>query len=241
MKTFIIQPPYLPWIGFFKAIDYCDNLVFYTDVQFGGKQSWHRRNRIVNIKKIGADFVYLSIPIKKHHLKTKILDIEIGDKKFYVRHLDLIKNNYHGRPYLEEVISLLESVYVQDFVKLFLLNIALIKKLSEYLGLGQQITFFDSVDLGFNGDEKNQRLINICKKLNTDEYFSPVGSKAYLDIPRFNENNIKVSFLDFEHPEYPQTRSPFVSHMSIVDALINIGPDKTREMIKNIKLRGDVE
>ena len=45
MIAVIMQPTYLPWIGYFDLIDEADTFVFLDNVQFE-KQSWQQRNRV---------------------------------------------------------------------------------------------------------------------------------------------------------------------------------------------------
>jgi len=45
-----------------------------------------------------------------------------------------------------------------------------------------------------------------------------------------------VVYLQFPHPEYRQLAKPFVSHLSIVDMLMNIGPEESAAMIEGIAL-----
>ena len=44
MRVAIMQPTWLPWMGYFDLIDQVDQFVFLDTVQFS-KQSWHCRNR----------------------------------------------------------------------------------------------------------------------------------------------------------------------------------------------------
>ena len=46
MKTVVIlQPGYMPWLGFFDQLYRSDVFVYYDDVQFD-KNGWRNRNRI---------------------------------------------------------------------------------------------------------------------------------------------------------------------------------------------------
>jgi hypothetical protein len=231
MKTFITQPTYLPWIGIFKAIDFCDNFVFYDDVQFE-KQSWQQRNKIASPNK-GESFMYIRVTVQKHHLSTAIKDIRVKNVEFYTEHLKLIRDIYSKSSYTSEVLGVLLEVYSQNYTSLADLNINLIKKISSYIGI--KTNFVRSKDLNTSGN-KNNRLINMCKKFSTDTYLSPVGSKDYLDISLFNKSGIKVKFLDFGHPIYPQGKNDFFSYLSIVDMLVNVGPIVSRRIISDIKL-----
>ena len=59
MKAVILQPSYLPWMGFFGMIDIADVFIFYDDVQFV-KQSWQQRNKIKVSK--WSNLAYCSYP-----------------------------------------------------------------------------------------------------------------------------------------------------------------------------------
>ncbi|MEI7752425.1 MAG: WbqC family protein, partial [Candidatus Omnitrophota bacterium] len=41
----ILQPGYLPWLGFFEQMSRSDVFVIYDDVQYD-KEGWRNRNRI---------------------------------------------------------------------------------------------------------------------------------------------------------------------------------------------------
>ena len=43
-KIAIMQPTFLPWVGYFDLIDQVDTFVFLNDVQFQ-KQTWQHRNK----------------------------------------------------------------------------------------------------------------------------------------------------------------------------------------------------
>ena len=54
----IMQPTFLPWLGYFDLIDRIDLLVFLDSVQFE-RQSWQQRNRL----KIGGELQWLTVPV----------------------------------------------------------------------------------------------------------------------------------------------------------------------------------
>ena len=231
MKTFITQPTYLPWIGIFKAIEYCDNFVFYDDVQFERK-SWQNRNRILNKSK--GDFLYLTVPVSKQPQKTKIKDIKIANHIFYKDHLKKIKNNYSDTEFLRNVIFLLESIYSKNYIFLADLTTDLIKEISGYIGI--KSNFYHSHNFGITGDIQT-RPLKFAQELKTTEYLTQTGTKEYTNIENYNKCKIEVTFLDFGHPVYRQQRQLFTPFLSIIDLLINVGPNETREIIRNIKLK----
>ena len=68
MKGTILQPTYLPWLGYFDMIDVTDIYVVFDHVQFV-KKSWQQRNRI----KTHNGELMLTVPVKKATLNTDIL------------------------------------------------------------------------------------------------------------------------------------------------------------------------
>jgi len=60
-----------------------------------------------------------------------------------------------------------------------------------------------------------------------------MGSKVYLEEEKhlFTEVGIEVMYQTWEHPIYRQLGQGFVSHLSVIDALMNIGPEATRSLI----------
>ena len=47
MRAAILQPSYLPWLGFFEQMYVCDIFVYLDDVQYT-KNDWRNRNKIKN-------------------------------------------------------------------------------------------------------------------------------------------------------------------------------------------------
>ena len=54
----VMQPTFLPWVGYFALMDRVDRFVFLDDVQFD-KRSWQQRNRI----KTANGPLWLTVPV----------------------------------------------------------------------------------------------------------------------------------------------------------------------------------
>ena len=92
MKCSIMQPHFLPWIGYFNLIAQSEKFIFLDDAQFS-KNNWHNRNRILNNNLP----LWISVPIKSGNLKKKINETEIvsDDRwktKMVKKFFQLIKN-----------------------------------------------------------------------------------------------------------------------------------------------------
>jgi hypothetical protein len=218
MKTCVImQPTYLPWLGYFDLINTADVFVFLDHVQFS-KQSWQQRNKIRD--RNGEQL--LVVPVKKGVLKEyRIKDVLIdSNKNFLVKHLKTIKNNYAKAKNFGEIFPELEEIYSKKFDSLVDLNIELIRYGCEKMGLEKEMIRSSALNLVGN---KVDGLISICKLVGADHYHSPLGSKDYIDERNvFEKNSIQLSYQKYSHPEYQQiTYDDFISNLAFVDYLFN--------------------
>ena len=214
-KIAILQPSYIPWIGYFEQILNVDIFIFYDDVQYT-KNDWRNRNKI----KTKDDSAWLTIPVKCMS-NQKINEVIIDNSKIWQeKHLKSIKQYYSKSLYFEEIFPILKKNIKSKEVFLHDISINIIKDLLEYLHINTKI--YSSSQLNINGD-KNTRLINICKYFNADIYYSGQAAREYLDIEQFNKNDIKVMFQDYIHPEYNQLNGKFKAYLSIIDLLFNYG------------------
>jgi hypothetical protein len=230
MTSFITQPTYLPWIGIFKAIDYVDTFVFYDDVQFE-KQRWQNRNRFLD--PVRREPVSLTVPVSKFQVSTPIHDIKIADAEFCRKHLRKLAAWYARAPFLDSTLTVVETVYRKGHVRLADLTSELTIALAEHIGI--TATFRYSHDFGISGD-KYSRPLAFARGLGSTVYLTQAGTRSYTDVAAFRAHGINVVFLDFHHPVYRQLREPFTPYLSIVDMLMNIGPEEAAAIIKGIKL-----
>ena len=92
MTLFLMQPSFLPWIGFFDMVDCADKVVLLDDVEFS-KGSWVNRNRI----KTKKGLEWLTIPIFKNSSKKLIKDLLIFEKGNTLKKLEnTIHQNYNN-------------------------------------------------------------------------------------------------------------------------------------------------
>lgn len=228
MTVVITQPTYMPWLGYFEQMAAADDFVILDTVQFT-KQSWQSRNRI---KGAGGAPLWLTVPIASHPLDTPIHDIRIAPTppKWRRKHLKSIEASLNGAPYFHRVFPRIEAWLGMEFAHLVDLNVAGIKLFADLLGLAPRL--HRASEMGVGG-RRSHLLLDILDRLGADDYYASLGSQVYLeaDRPLFEAAGIAIRYQDWEHPRYPQRGPGFVSHLSVVDALMNIGPDATRRLI----------
>jgi hypothetical protein len=227
---FITQPTYLPWMGIFKAISLSKTYVFYDDQQFV-RHSWHNRNRALDPVK--REPAFLTVPVAKHHRDTLIRDMLIADPDFYRDHVSKLRAWYARAPFLEPTLEVLLEVYLERKTKLVDLTCGLTMALARYIGFSTSFKF--ASEFTIPGD-KYTRPLGFARSLGCSVYLTQVGTEEYTDIDAFAASGIRVEFLQFPHPEYRQLCQPFVPHLSIVDMLMNIGPEQSAALIEGVEL-----
>lgn len=213
----VLQPGYLPWLGFFDQMKRSDIFVYYDDVQFD-KQGWRNRNRI----KSPSGPHWLTVPVRHKNLdKTQILDIEIDNRSPWVRkQVGTIAQFYAKAPYLDQYLPELEDFLYQTWDRLVDLDLAVAELMCQWLGLKRK--FVRASKLGIEG-EKSSRLVAFCRHFSADRYLSGDSAKNYLDEDLFAANGIRVEWQCYQHPTYRQQHGEFIPYLSALDLLLNEG------------------
>lgn len=217
-KCAILQSNYIPWKGVFDMINQVDTFVFLEDVDFTVRD-WRTRNRI----KTANGAMWLSVPVKKSARGTKIFEIEIcQDTNWQLHHYKTICNAYKKASYFDNYHDIIEEIYLtRKWHNLSEFNIYATKLLAQALNINA--TFVTSKELNTNG-LKDDKLIEICKKVGADFYLSGPAAKNYITPEKFLNANIELAYMDYNHyPEYKQLHGEFDHYVSVLDLLFNCG------------------
>lgn len=233
MIAAIMQPTYLPWIGYFDLIDSVDQFVFLDDAQVL-KRSWGVRNRIVGTN--GETF--LTVPLSGHSQAADCAftntAVEAGDK-WRKSHLSTIRHAYSKAPHFAEVFARMEALMAAGHTTIGALNKAFIRSTAEQIGI--TTPFLESSRLAGIDGRKDHRLLAICKASGAETYLAAPGSAAYIEQEHesgaFAGSGVALRYHNFAHPVYPQAGKPFASHLSIVDLLMGCGYDTALEIIRS--------
>ncbi len=225
MLLSIHQPNYWPYPGLIGKIAHSDEFLFLTKVQLD-KSSWQSRNRI----RIKEGWKYLAVPvISKGKEEQKIKDTMISNQtNWRNQHLNAIKFAYQKAPYYKRYEPFIKDLYKRKWEYLADLDIYIMEYILEELDIRTKLIY--DRDLEITG-EKNELLIDICHQLGADQYMSNKGSENYVEIEKFNAEKIDHIYIDYKGVTYPQVYEGFEESLSILDMLMNCGPEMTREIV----------
>lgn len=231
MNCAILQPHYLPWIGYFYLINSVDYFIFLDDVKFS-HQSWQNRNQILlNNKKVKI----LSIPVNFKE-NDYIDQVKIDDSKNWrKKHVNTIVQNYSKHPYFKDLNIIIDCINDLNLKKLSTLNIFIIKKICDKLSLNTN--FIISSSLSIEG-KRTEKLIKILKTFNCKKYFSNSGANKYLVEDQFEKkSNIELILNKKSFVNYQQYKNiNFVSNLSFIDILANLGFEGFKKYLEEQKL-----
>ena len=216
----ILQPSYLPWSGFFELMLRSDCFVYHDNLIFD--KSWRNRNRIRTRK----GTAWLTVPMQGKGLSSTLLpDIRIDNSKDWARRQwNLIRENYRSAPFFAEHGAPLEEILRGRTWKYLLeLNYTTTEYLLRALGMNPRILLASDLDLGHS--RKNDRIVRICREVGANTWLANSACRDYVEPGIYEKAGVRVVYQDFAHPEYPQLFSPFISHLSVLDLLLNCGPE----------------
>jgi len=217
MRVAILQPSYLPWLGFFEQMHRSDQFVLYDDVQFT-RRDWRNRNRV----RVREGSVWLTVPIiQKNNFEQTLLETKIDNSTAWKRkHLETIRCHYSKAPFFDLYFPWCEKVFTSEWNFLLDLSLETIHYLKEQLKISTPLLRSSQLD---SSGSKTERLISICNQLGATQYLSGDSAKNYISEKDFNEQGIDLEYQDYQHPEYPQRYEGFVPFLSTIDLLFNCG------------------
>lgn len=225
-KVAIVQSNYIPWKGYFDLINMVDEFILLDDVQYT-RRDWRNRNRI----KSQSDPIWLTIPVNvRGKYYQKIKDTLISDREWNSKHWKSILYSYSKANFFKHYGSLFEDLYLCSNERyLSEVNYRFLTAICKLLGITTMISW--SMDYCLV-EGPTERLVDLCKQAGAAEYLSGPSARSYIDEEIFRAEGITLSYIDYSgYPEYPQLHPPFEHYVSIIDLILNTGPDAPKYML----------
>lgn len=190
------------------------------------KKQWHNRNKIRT--EYGSK--WLTVPVHAifgENINTVQID---SSKNWILEHENAISSSYESSNFFHQYFPQITSIFSKHHSKLIDLNIDLIILMCKILEIKTKIIRSSELEIHSSG---SRRILDICKKLDADEYLSGIMGRNYLVLEDFIQNKIQVIFQDYVHPTYRQAYTPFLPNMGILDLVLNEGSDSKKIILNN--------
>ena len=228
LKSVIMQPTFIPWIGYFDLIDQSDIFVYLDHVQFDYR-SWQHKNKIKDASK---GELLLTVPVKSGEKKQSLKDVLIHkESNFVKKYLNSIFFNYKKSKYFENIFIEIKKIFEKNHTYLIDLNYDLINYFCKYLEISSKFVKSSSLN---TVEKKDKLILEILEIIKSNNYYTPAGSANYLSQNiQFANKKINVFLQEYECKKYNQLYGDFIDHLSVLDLIMNEGPNS-----KNIILSG---
>jgi hypothetical protein len=211
MRVAIMQPYFLPYIGYFQLIKNCDLFVLADEYQYT-KKGWINRNRAILESKVET----FSIPVFNS-------GVTINEKKIFSRDLNTslyrrIEHSYSSapnsayfNPNLSDILDCRQELLV-SFIE------SSIKAICRELEIKTTILRLSEID---NNKKLTgvQRVINVAETLGASAYVNAEGGKGLYASDTFRKHHLELEFLESIPKPYPQIVEGFIDKLSIIDLL----------------------
>ena len=236
MKLGIMQPYFMPYIGYFSLIKHTDRFILFDTVQFI-RHGWIERNRIL---KPAGGWQYIQVPlIKENGRDTSIKDIRINNNENWKnRILSQLQHYKKKAPYYYRTIKLLENIFSDEYTSIVELNRVSLNKICQFLEIDKEMEVFSEMNLSIaDVHAPDEWALNICNAIgNIDEYWNPPGGQDFFDRSKYERAQLDLKFQTMRLSSYDQKNDSFEVGLSIVDVMMFNSVEEINSMLDDFFL-----
>ena len=228
MKLGIMQPYFMPYIGYWQLMATVDIYVVYDDVNYI-KGGWVARN---NILLNGQKHMFT---ITLNGASPNKLFNEITIKDDFKKFSRLIESAYRKAPYYAEVSILLDKIYNYEDKSLGAFMMHSFQVVLDYLDINTKLVLSSTIakDNSLRGKDKVK---HICHLLGADTYYNAIGGQELYDKVDFKAGGIDLYFVQTNLTPYAQLGNEFVPGLSIIDVLMFNSVVTIKNLLKEYSL-----
>lgn len=226
-----MQPYFFPYIGYWQLIHAVDRFIVYDDVNYiiGG---WINRNRIL----INGQPVWFTAPLRQPSFSKRICDTFLNPSTVWRDKLvKMVEITYRKAPCFDDVFPVVEKLirYKRDGLSDYLSY--QLETLSAFIGINTEF-LINSRCIENNDLTGQERIVAICKREGASTYINPKGGLLLYDAKTFHDNDINLRFIVMRPIPYRQRSAEFIPYLSIIDALMAIGPLEIKRHLEEFDL-----
>ena len=233
MKIGIMQPYFLPYLGYWQLMNAVDKYIVLDDVNYI-KRGWINRNRIL----LNGKEHVITLPLEKADAFKKISENVIKEvPEALSRTIDLA---YHKAPQYAAVRPVIDRILgcaernLADFVY------NSIRAIATYLDIHTE--FLRASEISHDPTLHAQdMIIDLCRLQGASEYYNAIGGTELYSGERFAKEGMKLSFVKAKLTPYPQFGGEFVPGLSILDVIMFNPVERIREMLNDFELISPME
>ena len=214
MRVAIMQPYFLPYIGYFQLISSVDLFILYNNIKYT-KKGWINRNRMLQ----NGKEVMFSLPLESASDLLNVCDRKLASEFNRTKMLSQINGAYRRAPCFAQTYPLIEKIVMYEEENLFKFIRNSITKICEHLGVTTKIQISSSIAIDHNlkGEDK---VLAFCEAIGASTYINAIGGIELYSRDLFRTRGIELKFIQSRPFEYAQFGNAFVPWLSIIDVLM---------------------
>lgn len=232
MRLGIMQPYFLPYIGYFQLLRAVDRFVFLDDVAFI-KKGWIHRNRL----QIGGKEHLFTIPIRDASQNRTIQETSLAADPAWRTKLErTVQGAYAKAPLFDAVFPLFQEIVRLETDSISTLAIHSVRTVASYLQI-ETPTTLSSQTHGGSPLRAQERILEICKREGASHYINPIGGTELYDASLFAASGIELSFIRSVAVPYRQADADFLPFLSILDVLMLNSKEEILSQLESFSLQ----
>jgi hypothetical protein len=225
VKLAIMQPYFLPYIGYFQLIEQADRFIVYDNIKYT-KRGWINRNRLLLN---GRDEVF-SLPLQRASDSLDVIHRELAADFDARKLLNQIKGAYARAPHFSQTYALLEQIVGYDDRNLFRFILNSLINCCNHLGIKTPLSVSSEIPIDhcLKGEDK---VLALCHASGATVYINAIGGVDLYNRATFAAQGIELRFIKSKASNYRQFDGEFVPWLSIVDVMMFNSIDVIRTML----------
>ena len=227
----VMQPYFLPYIGYWQMMQAVDEFVVFDDVQF--TRGWINRNRLL----WNGDADTFTVPLLKGSNRANINERFITEAWPEARQalLNKVTHAYGKAPLFAQVLPVVERILDADEPNLADFLYRSLACVQEYLGIATPLIRSSSLEAG-QGLRAADRILAICAARGAETYVNAPGGRELYDKDLFRAHGVDLKFIQPGQVTYAQLGAAFVPNLSILDVMMFNTPADIRDMLTRFEL-----
>lgn len=232
MKLAIMQPYFMPYIGYFQLMNSVDEFIIYDNIQYT-KKGWINRNRIL----VNGSPQLITLPLKKDSDYLDVIQRSLSDSwdKEKNKILNTLKSFYRKAPQFDQTFYLIEQCLNVSNTNLFDFIYQTILLINDFLDIKTKITISSTIAIDHTLKSQD-KVLSLCQAKNANTYINSIGGTELYDKNIFKQYGIELNFIKSNHIEYKQFNNEFVPWLSIIDVLMFNTPEQVQQYLNEYTL-----
>ncbi len=231
MRVAVMQPYFVPYVGYFELIANVDLFVFLENVQFA-RRGWVHRNRIRD-GRLAQGWRYITAPLHKAPFTAQISELRLRKDAAWqaetIRLLhDVYGNGVSSDPLFRWITGLASAEGAMFSDELCGMLAALAGRLGLPTRFARDTAFTDWTQ----PLDRQERLISIALTAGATHYVNLPGGRDLYDPVSFRERGLALEFLEQTTFVVP---SPAEVSLSVLDALFSRQEDALARHLADIR------